>query len=102
VTAAGVAATGEPMLDLLGGFIRELREAGLPVSLTEHLDAMEAVKHIPLEDREAFKYALAATLVKNNAHWRSSRTLGATCRASDSVMSGTLVSTISFSRSMSG
>ena len=48
-------------------------EAGLPVSLTENLDAMDAVKHIPLEDREAFKYALAATLVKNNAHWRAVR-----------------------------
>ena len=43
-------ARGEPMLDLLSGFIVELRQAGLPVSLTENLDAMEAVKHIPLED----------------------------------------------------
>ena len=59
------------MLDLLGGFIQELRAAGLPVSLTENLDAMEAVRHIPLEDREAFKYALAATLVKNHAHWKA-------------------------------
>jgi hypothetical protein len=66
---------GEPMLALLNGFIIELREAGLPVSLTEHLDAMEAIKHIPLEDRSAFKYALAATLVKNNAHWRSFETV---------------------------
>jgi uncharacterized protein with von Willebrand factor type A (vWA) domain len=57
-------------LDLLSGFIQELRAAGLPVSLTENLDAMEAVKHVPLDDREAFKFALAATLVKNNAHWR--------------------------------
>ena len=64
-----------PMLELLAGFIQELREAGLPVSLTENLDAMEAVKHIPLEDREAFKYALAATLVKNNAHWRAFETV---------------------------
>ena len=63
------------MLGLLAGFIQELREAGLPVSLTENLDAMEAVKHIPLEDREAFKYALAATLVKNNAHWRAFETV---------------------------
>jgi uncharacterized protein with von Willebrand factor type A (vWA) domain len=63
------------MLELLEGFIRELREAGLPVSLTENLDAMEAVKHIPLEDREAFKYALAATLVKNNTHWRAFETV---------------------------
>ena len=42
---------GEALLDLLSGFIVELREAGLPVSLTENLDAMQAVKHIPLEDR---------------------------------------------------
>ena len=45
------------------------------MSLTENLDAMEAVKHIPLEDREAFKYALAATLVKNNTHWRAFETV---------------------------
>jgi uncharacterized protein len=62
---AGVALT-----DLLSGFIAELRTAGLPVSLTENLDAMAAVQHIPLEDRQAFKYALAATLVKNASHWR--------------------------------
>ena len=63
------------MLDLLAGFMQELRAAGLPVSLTENLDAMEAVKHIPLEDREAFKYALAATLVKNHAHWKAFETV---------------------------
>jgi uncharacterized protein with von Willebrand factor type A (vWA) domain len=59
------------MMDLLSGFIQELRQAGLPVSLTENLDAMEAVTHIPIEDREAFKYALGATLVKNQSHWRA-------------------------------
>ena len=63
------------MLDLLNGFVAELRAAGLPVSLTENLDAMEAVRHIPLEDREAFKYALAATLVKSNAHWKAFETV---------------------------
>jgi uncharacterized protein with von Willebrand factor type A (vWA) domain len=63
------------MLDLLAGFIQELRNAGLPVSLTENLDAMAAVKEIPLEDREAFKYALAATLVKSNAHWKAFETI---------------------------
>lgn len=72
---AAVAASGEALLDLLGGFIGELRSAGLPVSLTENLDAMEAVEHIPLDDREAFKYALAATLVKNHAHWRAFETV---------------------------
>ena len=59
--------TGAGMLDVLAGFIQELRSAGLPVSLTENLDAMQAVQHIPLDDREAFKYALAATLVADFA-----------------------------------
>jgi uncharacterized protein with von Willebrand factor type A (vWA) domain len=63
------------MLELLAGFVAELRNAGIPVSLTENLDAMEAVQHIPIEDREAFKYALGATMVKNNAHWRSFETV---------------------------
>ena len=64
-----------PVLDLMSGFIVELRNAGLPVSLTENLDAMEAVKEIPLEDRQAFKYALGATLVKSNSHWRAFETI---------------------------
>ncbi|MEK7292446.1 MAG: hypothetical protein AAB088_03260, partial [Actinomycetota bacterium] len=63
------------VLDLLSGFIVELRKAGLPVSLTENLDAMEAVKEIPIEDRQAFKYALGATLVKSNSHWRAFETI---------------------------
>ena len=63
------------MLDVLNGFIGELRAAGLPVSLTENLDAMEALRHVPLEDREAFKYALAATLVKSDSHWRAFETV---------------------------
>ncbi|MCH1512837.1 MAG: VWA domain-containing protein, partial [Acidimicrobiales bacterium] len=70
---AGVEAS--PLLELLNGFIVELRQAGLPVSLTENLDAVAAVKHVPLEDRNTFKYALAATLVKNHAHWRSFETV---------------------------
>jgi uncharacterized protein with von Willebrand factor type A (vWA) domain len=71
----GTAAAESPMLELLSGFIQELRSAGLPVSLTENLDSMQAIKHIPLEDREAFKYALGATLVKNNSHWRAFETV---------------------------
>ena len=71
----GVSAEVSPLLELLNGFIVELRQAGLPVSLTENLDAVAAVKHIPIEDREAFKYALAATLVKNHSHWRAFETV---------------------------
>jgi uncharacterized protein len=62
------------VLDLLAGFVTELRAAGIPVSLTEHLDAAEALGHIPIEDREAIKYTLGASLVKSSAHWRAYET----------------------------
>ncbi|MGQ0616886.1 MAG: vWA domain-containing protein [Acidimicrobiia bacterium] len=69
-----LAMAGEPLLEVLASFIAELRRAGLPISLTENLDAMEAVTHIQLEDRATFKYALAATLVKSESHWRAFET----------------------------
>ena len=56
------------MLDALAGFVQELRRAGLPVSPTENLDAVEAVSEVPLEDREALRWALATTLVKRQEH----------------------------------
>jgi hypothetical protein len=68
-------AAGGGLLEVLSSFVTELRSAGIPVSLTENLDAVEALRHIPLEDREAFKYSLAATLVKNYAHWKAFETV---------------------------
>ncbi len=62
------------MLDLLTDFVAELRAAGIPVSLTEHLDAAEALRHVPIEDREAVKYTLGASLVKTSSHWRTFET----------------------------
>jgi uncharacterized protein with von Willebrand factor type A (vWA) domain len=62
------------MLELLTGFVTELRAAGIPVSLTEHLDAAEALRHVPMEDREAVKYTLGASLVKSSSHWRAYET----------------------------
>jgi hypothetical protein len=59
------------VLDVLTGFVTMLREAGLPISLTEAIDAAEAVRCIPLEDREAVKYALGATLIKSSSHWKA-------------------------------
>ncbi|MCB0954302.1 MAG: hypothetical protein KDB13_16585, partial [Microthrixaceae bacterium] len=47
--AAAGAAAGDALLELLSGFIVELRSAGLPLSLTENLDAMAAVEEIPME-----------------------------------------------------
>jgi uncharacterized protein with von Willebrand factor type A (vWA) domain len=62
------AATSSSMLEVFQGFVHELRAAGLPVSMTENLDAMRAVEHVPFEDRETLKAALAATLVKHHRH----------------------------------
>ncbi len=59
------------MLDVLQGFVHELRAAGLPVSMTENLDAMRGVEQIPLTEREAFREVLAATLVKSFRHRRA-------------------------------
>ncbi|HLN04738.1 MAG TPA: VWA domain-containing protein [Acidimicrobiales bacterium] len=59
------------MLDVLTGFVAELRQAGLPVSVSEEADAAEAIGHLPLEDRQAIKFALGATLVKSANHWRA-------------------------------
>ncbi|HVL05318.1 MAG TPA: VWA domain-containing protein [Acidimicrobiales bacterium] len=56
------------MLAVLAAFVGELRAAGLPVSLTENIDAMDAVRHVPLDDRSALRAAMAATMVKRPEH----------------------------------
>jgi len=53
------------VLDLLAGFLGELRAAGLPVSTVEAIDAGAALCHTDLGDRPAVRAALAATLVKS-------------------------------------
>src|SRR4029079_15951280 len=56
------------MLDVLQGFVHELRAAGLPVSMTENLDAMRAVEYIDIGEREVLRAVLGATLVKHQRH----------------------------------
>ena len=63
-TSAAKAGASATILDVLQGFVHELRAAGLPVSMTENLDAMRALEHVSLEDRQGFKSALAATMVQ--------------------------------------
>lgn len=53
------------MLELLTGFIGELRAAGLPVSTVEAIDAASALCHTDLGDRPAVRASLSATLVKS-------------------------------------
>ena len=45
-------------------FTNLLRKAGVRVSVAESLDAFTAIDEMPLEDRELFRDALRATMVK--------------------------------------
>ena len=56
------------LLDRHIEFVEALRVAGLPVSLAEGLDAVRALGHLGLVDRETLRAAYAATLVKRPAH----------------------------------
>lgn len=56
------------MLDRLLELTHALRDAGVPVSSSECIDAARSLEHIPFESRGALKLALATTLVKSPAH----------------------------------
>jgi uncharacterized protein with von Willebrand factor type A (vWA) domain len=63
------------VLDVLQGFVHELRTAGLPVSMTENLDAMRALEFVPIDDRAMFRSVLSATLVKHHRHQQAFETV---------------------------
>jgi uncharacterized protein with von Willebrand factor type A (vWA) domain len=56
------------MLDRVLEFTGALRNAGVPVAVSEDMDALRAAGLVPWEDREALKAAFAATMVKSAAH----------------------------------
>jgi uncharacterized protein with von Willebrand factor type A (vWA) domain len=43
--------------------------------MTENLDAMRAVEHVDIAERDVFKAALGATLVKHHHHWSAFETV---------------------------
>ncbi len=59
------------MLGVVSGFIDELRQTGVPVSMVEAIDALSAVEEIELGDRAALRETLRATLIKNARHERA-------------------------------
>lgn len=56
------------LLDRHVDFLDSLREAGLPVSLAEGLDAVRAIEALGIDDRDALRAAYASTLVKRQTH----------------------------------
>nr|BFE36480.1 VWA domain-containing protein [Actinomadura rugatobispora] len=64
----GTGGTRRSLVDRHTGFVAALREAGMPVSVAEGLDAVRAMQVIDLVDREALRAAYAATLIKRPAH----------------------------------
>jgi uncharacterized protein with von Willebrand factor type A (vWA) domain len=56
------------LLDRHIELVEALRAAGVPVSLTEDLDAVAAIMRLGLDDRERLRAGLAAALVKRQHH----------------------------------
>jgi hypothetical protein len=56
------------MLAALEGMITELRQIGVPISLTEKIDAVRSLRYLPLAGRDGVKSALRAALVKSHDH----------------------------------
>lgn len=56
------------MLDRLLELTHALRDAGVPVSSSESIDAARSLQFVPFESREALKLALRATLIKSPSH----------------------------------
>ncbi|MCW2762233.1 MAG: hypothetical protein JWR85_2434 [Marmoricola sp.] len=56
------------LLDRHIEFVEALRDAGLPVSLAEGLDAVQAIGALGIDERETLRAAYAATLLKRQNH----------------------------------
>ena len=59
---------GGNLFDVFQGFTRELRAAGLPVSMTENIDGMKAIEAVGIAQKDTLRSILKATLVKSYNH----------------------------------
>lgn len=69
-TSGGVGVVGT-----LTRFVAAMRAAGIPISVSESIDAVESLRSADISDRTAFKAALASTLVKSRSHYQAFETL---------------------------
>jgi prepilin-type processing-associated H-X9-DG protein len=60
-------------------FFHRLRDASVPVSMVEVLDAFACLRHVDLADRAQLRAALAATLVKRSQDWHAFEVLFDVC-----------------------
>jgi uncharacterized protein with von Willebrand factor type A (vWA) domain len=67
--SGGVARTAEPggLAGHLDGFVRAVREAGIPVGISQAVDAAEILTVVDLLDREQLRHGLAAVLLQRAA-----------------------------------
>jgi uncharacterized protein with von Willebrand factor type A (vWA) domain len=56
------------MLDRVLEFTGALRNAGMPVAVSDDIDALRALEHVELGHKSTVRAALAATLVKTQTH----------------------------------
>ena len=56
------------MLDRLLELTGALRGAGIPVAVSEEIDALNAIKHVDLAAKEDVRAALATTMIKSESH----------------------------------
>ena len=63
------------MLGAVEGLIAELRQIGLPIRVSEDIDAVAALRHVDLGQRSEVKAALGACLVKDAQHMNAFSTV---------------------------
>ena len=56
------------MLDRLLDLTGALRRVGVPVAVSEEIDALNAIKYVELADKEDVRATLAATMIKSESH----------------------------------
>src|SRR3954449_830351 len=68
-SSAGMPSAVEPggLAGHLDGFVRAVREAGVPVGISQAVDAAEVLTVVDLLDREQLRHGLAAVLLRRAA-----------------------------------